>query len=725
MRRLVLLLTCLAVAAAASAVPPVPAVSRVFPLVGQRGAQVELEILGEYLSNTISVEFDCEDVVWTGASYTSSAKLVGKVAIAPDAPLGLHLLRVRTLEGYSNSALFSVGQFRTVLEAEPNDVLADSQAALRAPVAVQGVLEGSADIDFFAIGARAGQRLTIDLRSIEHGSAVEAKMFLLDREGRRVAFNDDRDDYLETPFIEHTFESDGIFHVKIDQYRGPRGFNFGKNSAYTLRITSLPTVSYTSPLGAEVGSSAKISIHGSGLASVNSVSLTPVRGAEYARMTYPYTMPVRFGPDPARADLVPRLEGKVVRRVDSEVIAEFTIPDDAPTGLWRVWVGSPAGIADGPSIELGRLSEFTEATAADADWRPGGYVINGALSEPGEQDVHAIHTVAGQPLHFWTLATQLGVPHLDPVLTLRDSAGRRIAENDDVVAGQGSLLGNPDSSLFYTPEQDEVLFLVIKDRTLRGGPSYQYRLKVQSGRPGFQLFTTPENFTVPRGGEAEIKVHLVREEDFGGEVSVWFDSMPGGVEAPRGKFRADQLFVPNADGADMIIPEIPFLIRVPESVPAGRYPIRIFATPTPEELSPDRRVEQARATLMMGPLLDLWNFVRRPLPSVEMTVVEPTKERLSSPARTVEIARDGHASIELSAENLPKSAEVHVKGLPEGVSFEAQRQDSRVEIALSASSSAPVGSFDISAEAMVEERWIPTNVIVLKVAPESEANLSN
>ena len=725
MGRLALLLTCVAVAAAASAAPLVPAVSRVFPLEGQRGEQVELEILGEYLSNTTSVEFDSKDVVWTGASYTSSAKLVGKVAIAPDAPLGLHRLRVRTLEGYSNSVLFSVGQFRTVLEAEPNDVLLDSQAILQAPIAVQGVLEGSADVDFFAIGASAGQRLSIDLRSIEHGSAVEAKMFLLDRQGRRVAFNDDRDDYLETPFIEHTFESDGIFHVKIDQYRGPRGFNFGKNSAYTLRITSLPTVSYTSPLGAEVGSSARISIRGSGLASVNSVSLTPVRGAEYARMTYPYTMPIRFGPDPARADLVPRLEGKVIRRDDIEVIAEFTVPHDALTGLWRVWVGSPAGVADGPSIELGRLSEFTEATAPGADWRAGGYVINGALSEPGEQDVHAIHTVAGQPLHFWTLATQLGVPHLDPVLTLRDSAGKRIAENDDVVAGQGSLLGNPDSSLFYTPERDGVLFLVIKDRTLRGGPSYQYRLKVESARPGLQLFTTPENFTVPRGGEAEIKVHLVREEGFGGEVSVWFDSMPAGVEAPRGKFRADQLFVPNADGADMIIPEIPFLIRVPESVPVGRYPIRIFATPTPEELAPDRRVVQAQATLMMGPLLDLWNFVRRPLPSVEMTVVEPTKERLSSSRRTVEIARDGHASIELTSENLPESAEVRVKGLPAGVAFESQRQDTRVTIALSAASSAPVGSFDISAEAMVGERWVPTNVIVLKVAPESNAHVAN
>ena len=45
-------------------------------------------------------------------------------------------------------------------------------------------------------------------------------MFLLDAEDRRVVFNDNRDDYLETPFIEHTFEHDGTYYIKPDQDRG-------------------------------------------------------------------------------------------------------------------------------------------------------------------------------------------------------------------------------------------------------------------------------------------------------------------------------------------------------------------------------------------------------------------------------------------------------------------------------------------------------------------------
>jgi hypothetical protein len=227
-------------------------------------------------------------------------------------------------------------------------------------------------------------------------------------------------------------------------------------------------------------------------------------------------------------------------------------------------------------MEISDWPEYDEAEAAGADWARQGYVVNGSLGQPGEQDAFRIQGTAGQTLHFWTLAAQLGGPFLDSVLELRDASGRKLAENDDVVAGQGSLIGNPDSSLFYTPAESGPLTLVLKDRVTRGGPGFAYRLKVASERPGFQLFTTPENFTVPRGGTGEVKVHLIREAGFEGEVSIWFEGMPPGIVAPRGKFRADQLFEPNADGADMIIPEITFRIETPSTLAPGNYPIHVL-----------------------------------------------------------------------------------------------------------------------------------------------------
>ena len=719
--RLVPLLACILGITTVEAEPLRPSVGRVAPLGGQQGTTIGLQILGEYLSNAEAVEFDSQDLVWTETVHASSGRLEGTLAIAPGAALGSHRLRVRTSDGYSTTALFNVGQFPDLAEAEPNDRIDQAQEIARMPVEVQAVLEGAADVDIFSFETRTGERWVFDLRSIEHGSAVEAKMFLLDGEGQRVGFNDDRDDYLETPYMDHTFEQGGRYHVKIDQYRGPRGFNFGKNSTYVLRVSKLPSIAYASPLGAAVGTTAEISLHGTGMGTVDRVYLTDLRGAEYARMTYPYTMPVRFGPDPPTGDLVPRVEGRVLRVDAVSVEAQFDIPRDAAAGLWKIWASGSAGTVDGPLIDLGRGREYGESDAPQADWRKGSYAINGTLSEPGEQDVYAIHVVAGKPLHFWTLATQLGVPHLDTVLSLRDSSGRKIAENDDVVAGQGVLLGNPDSSLFHTPSRDGVLFLVVRDRTTRGGPGYQYRLHVRSEQPGFQLFTTPENLSVARGGEAELKVHMVREEGFAGEVAVWTEGLPPEIDAPRGKFRADQLFEPNADGADMIIPELAFRIAVPESLPAGTYPVRVLGAAAAEASDGTRRIVEAGSTLAMGPLLDLWNFVRRPLPRIEITVVEKSEARLTSTQSALALSAGGHASLELQAEGLPAQSDLRVAGLPPGVSFATSREGDRISVTLDALPETVPGSYDISAEARVGQLWAPTGVISLLVKPVSQA----
>ena len=284
--------------------PPSPTISRVYPLGGQRGTSVEVEILGAHLSNATSVRFDCRDLTWTKTTHASSGRLAGLVSVASDAPLGPHLVNVATSDGDSNYAMSNVGQFADLRETEPNNRLRKAQPITGSPVEVQGVLEGAVDIDLYSFQARADERWSIELRSIEYGSAVQAKMFLLDSEGRRVAFNADRDDYLETPFIEHTFEDSGTYHIKVDQYRGPRGFNFGKNSAYILRLSALPTIRFVSPLGGHVGgrvgARTRITLAGTGLNSVEQVYLTQARLGEHARMTYPFTMRFTSGRTPRR-----------------------------------------------------------------------------------------------------------------------------------------------------------------------------------------------------------------------------------------------------------------------------------------------------------------------------------------------------------------------------------------------------------------------------------------
>jgi hypothetical protein len=699
---------------------PSPSISGATPLGGQRGATHTVELQGNYLSNVQRVDFDCDDLIWVETLHSSSGRLSGKVSVAAGAPLGPHILRVWTLDGYSTAAMFNVGQFGDIAEVEPNDSLKDAHR-VEGPAEVQGALNPSQDIDVFAIQASAGERWSFDLRSIKYGSSLECKMSLLDADGRRIAYNDDRDDYDETPFIEHVFDEAGTYFVILDQYRGPRGFRLGTDASYALRISKLPSLQYAAPLGARVGTTTKIRLGGSALASIEGVYLTEVRAAEYARMTYPYTMPIRIGEDPPTAADLARIDGKVLERSSEGVTAEFEVPGDARTGLWKLWAAGTEGIADGPLIELTGLPEYTEANAREGDWRQGPYVINGGLGGEHEKDTYEILGAAGEPLHVWALATQLGIPHLDPVIILRDESGKKLAENDDTVGAYGTLIGNPDSTLFYTPKKNQLLKLTVEDRTMRGGPSYQYRLHVANEKPAFQLFTTPENFSVARGGAAEITVYMAREQGFDAEATMWFGAMPAGIETPRGKFRADQTFEPNADGADMIIPQIKFRIEVPESVEAGVYPIRVFGVATADELAPDRRVIEANTNLMMGPLLDLWNWVRRPLPEITMTVVEPTDVQLSLESRSLSVQRGAAVELKLKAVHLPDSSQVVARDLPAEVSYRvAGREGEQITLQIEVAAGARLGPSKFSVESKVDGRWMSAGLVQL-VIKEAEA----
>src|SRR2546422_780201 len=98
---------------ALGAVQP-PQLVRGYPLGGQAGSVVSLEILGSHLSNISGVEFDSRDLVWQKTMQSSPGRVTGELRVAPIAALGAHRLRVITLDGPSNSAIFNVGQFHSI-----------------------------------------------------------------------------------------------------------------------------------------------------------------------------------------------------------------------------------------------------------------------------------------------------------------------------------------------------------------------------------------------------------------------------------------------------------------------------------------------------------------------------------------------------------------------------------------------------------------------------------
>ena len=333
--------------------------TRLHPLGGRAGTVVELEILGSKLDGTTGVEFDCAELIWEQTTLREPGRVKGLVSIASTAALGGHMLRVMTTHGPTPSLLFNVGQFPSFVEGE-------QRAVPSLPVEIYGRLDGATDTDTYWFSVKAGERWLFDLRAMENGSAVEARMILIDRAGERVAFNDDRDHYDENPLVEHTFAAGGLYGVRVDQYRGPRGFTFGKNNAYFVRISQLPRVRAIAPLGARRGTAARFVLQGSALGAVKRVYLTELRRGEYARMTYPYTMPIRFRVDPA---VVARIDGKVMKAGAGTVEVSFEIPATAATGLWKMWVAGAEGVAEGLPIEIGDVPEVSEGAALPAAFR--------------------------------------------------------------------------------------------------------------------------------------------------------------------------------------------------------------------------------------------------------------------------------------------------------------------------------------------------------------------
>jgi hypothetical protein len=219
------------------------------------------------------------------------------------------------------------------------------------------------------------------------------------------------------------------------------------------------------------------------------------------------------------------------------------------------------------------------------------------------------------------------------------------------------------------------LKLVVRDRIGRGGPTFSYRLKIKSAEAGFQLLAEPENFTIPRTGSADLTVFLVREPGFEDEVEVWVEGLPSGVEAPSGRFRADQFFGPSADGDNIIIPELTFRIEAPG------------------------------------------NDIRRPIPQIAVNVVEPFEARLSTEARSVRLDQGSRKEVKIAATQIPEDAKLRLAGAPPGIDYQVvAREADQIVLKLAAADNAKPGTAKISFEADVAGRWAATAPIELVIS---------
>lgn len=560
-----------------------PHIARVAPLGGQAGVVVEVELHGKDLAGFTSARFDTPALQWIETTEAKTELVRGRVRVDRAAALGPHRLQAVTRGGVTNTRLFNVFEFEGVNEIEPNDKTAQT-IALK-PQVVHGFMKTLADVDRFTFDAKAGERWLFDLQSIERGGFLECSLTLYDDAGRETAFNEDQDEYLETPRLSVTFPKTGRYTLKVDQYRGPQGVSCAGNCGYALHVSQLPVVRAIFPLGAKPGAAYNVRLLGEALESVTGAYLQRARGAEHYRLTFPFSMPVDGG------DRIEAIEAVSA----SGSTARFHIPPTATPGLWRLWLRTKHGIAEAMSVEI----------ASDG--------IDAVLT--GKEHSHEIKLEKDKPFHAWTLATQLGLPTIDTVLELFDSEGKLLAEHDDLMTGQGTVIGNPDSSLYYTPKKTETAKLVVRDRTNRTGPDFAYRLHFDNAAPSFQLLAEPEELSARPGETVTLEALLIKQPGFESAVDVWIEGHP----ESRGQFRADQHFGPSGDGDNINIPIVPLRVTVPKDARPGEFELKLRA----QAAGKQGPVVEGFSTLWIGPN-GKRNDTRRPLPRVSIHVIAPT-----------------------------------------------------------------------------------------------------
>jgi hypothetical protein len=99
-----------------------PELSRLFPLGGQRGTSVEVQLTGKLTDKPVEFWMHRPGIQWEALTVEGKKDLY-KVTIDPSAEPGVYFFRVFNSEGASKLHRFIVGTLKESNEAEPNDTL--------------------------------------------------------------------------------------------------------------------------------------------------------------------------------------------------------------------------------------------------------------------------------------------------------------------------------------------------------------------------------------------------------------------------------------------------------------------------------------------------------------------------------------------------------------------------------------------------------------------------
>ncbi len=359
----------------------------------------------------------------------SETAVAAEIKADPLAAEGFRAIRAEGPDGISNLAMIRVDHLRQIVEHEPNDSPDQATPLPSGSVAVGELTQQ--DLDHYSVQVQQGVSLQIEIEARRLGLAIAPVLTVMTPDGRALAQG------RETPGLDGDcrlvfrcpVEGTYLIQVRDNLYGGTDG------ACYRLRVTrDEPYATALFPLGGRAGRSLTVRASGGNL-----------------RESVAQTIELPDGP------------GTVVN------VPPFRRGERVFLSPGRIVVGADHETDEQPD----RLLDVPQT----------GITINGRIDSPGEVDRHRIRVRRAEKVCIKLIAATLG-SWLDSVVTVRDAAGRILAENDD--AREPDRM---DSRVDFQAGPDQELTVEVADRFGQGGQEFGYRLLIGPERADFQVST--------------------------------------------------------------------------------------------------------------------------------------------------------------------------------------------------------------------------------------------
>ena len=442
-----------------------PELRSVLPRGGTCGQQMEINLHGKRMHDPQEIIFYKPGITVTSIQKVNDKHVKVRLAIAPDAALGEHPLRLRCAGGVTYMRTFWVGQFPVTDEKEPNNDFAKPQT-VPLNTTIRGIA-GNEDVDHYRVTAKKGQRISAEVEGMRLGQVFfDPYVAIMDSRRFELATSDDTSLHRQDPFVSIIAPADGEYTVLVRE----SSYGGSNNSRYRLHIGHFSRPTAVFPPAAVPGQQTVFQTLGDPAGNY-SVTATPA--------------------------------GK-----DGDMFPLFAQRDglSAPSP-------NPVRISTLPSVnEVEPNNESKKATLASAS---APCAFNGIIQRANDLDWFRFHAKKGQRFRIRVFARSLRSP-LDSVMILRDSKGKQIARADD--QSQGAL----DSVINFNCSADGDYFLNVRDHLRKGGPDYVYRIEIDHRKPTLTgiLPTARRNdsqlrkpIVIPRGNRYVTVVNVTRSNN--------------------------------------------------------------------------------------------------------------------------------------------------------------------------------------------------------------------